>query len=875
MIIKSSQRAGHKDLAAHLSKLRDEDGSSQTVTIIGSRNLLGVSTLEAALNDMEIMSWASSKTRKDLYHVSMSPSDELTPAQWEEAWNRYDEEFRLGDYPYVEVQHEKRGRCHRHRVYERVDTETQRAIRLSFTKIRNEKVCRELEYVFGHPLVVGAHNKAIMTQLTKQGKDNVVAWMEQGQAHTVARPIAAEQFGEIQQDRRSGGRCRDSGQRRRGPDGAMTKAVVKNILRDAYAKTDNGSDFAAVIAQHGLTLVREYRDRSGRGNMETFVVIDAGGERHSPRRMLGVKVAELRRQWLDHKGATPAVLDQLQQVGGQASDVGRPDIEQTEAAPQYIDYGAIDKADQEQRRLPPPAVPSVPTKQQLRVLLMEAYAASDSGKAFEAAMASYNLLLCRRDRRQALYVVDAEGNAYNTTRLIGVKTAETRQRWADLDPASLMTTVQAQQLRELQWARLLAEQQVREVEDLHQEMTSADRLLEQQLVEDIAALQTDLYRELAGEGPGAALYASTSPIALVNSGITAEDSANTDDTASDSTAAAWAEQFSGLGMNPETMVLLYGDGEEEASDQFDDGSTYGYANLKDWQEQTQEGTDIPPALAPSEQDARSLITQQSHWQTIAGAGDAPERRPPQGNASGGIGKEPTTATTSTDSHPDNATTTVDQSSRSQQFGDDAELFSWGLNDNTVLLIRTYAGQLADGERDKRIEAALAAASPPTKRQERSQPGSLVSSERPQQHSAARTYLQALGRHLQQRGRTAYSQSDRWLAEILARRGYSRRETRRVIAHSSPALMAQFPGKRVGYIRRLTDRVYRRQEYWRPQVAPAAERKNAYGQTTQRRSKGADAAPGHQQGTPRRTPPPNQVRKPKWWQQDHGRDGRET
>ena len=45
------------------------------------------------------------------------------------------------------------------------------------------------------------------------------------------------------------------------------------------------------------------------------------------------------------------------------------------------------------------ALPPVLTKQQVRVIVLEAYANTDSGAAFEAALAEQNLLLCRGDRR--------------------------------------------------------------------------------------------------------------------------------------------------------------------------------------------------------------------------------------------------------------------------------------------------------------------------------------------------------------------------------------------------------------------------------------------------------------------------------------------
>lgn len=866
MIIKSSQRAGHSNLAAHLLKTRDEDGEEQMVTITSSNELISTRSVKMALYEMQERATVAAKVKKDLYHVSMNPLQELSADQWERAWEIYEQEYGLEGYAFIEVTHDKKGRLHKHRAYSRVDMQTEKAIKLSFTKIRNELVARQLEHAFGHGLTIGKHNKTVMSMLREQGRDEVVQWMNQHQAHMVARPIAKEQFGEIQQDRRS----RKSGQRRRGSEGAMTKAAVKELLEDAYAKTNNGTEFAATIAEHGLTLVREYRDRRGRSKLETFVVIDAGGERHSPRRMLGVKVAELRNQWRDYEGATPAIIAQPLDKTVPSDATGQ--TAELDDVPRYIDYGAVDPADQEVRATPPPAVPSVPSKQQLRIVLMEAYAATDTGKAFEAAMAEHNLLLCRSERRQALFVVDVEGNAHNTARLIGVKTAEIQYRWADLDPKTLLTTVEAKQLREMQWARLMEQQEAEAVEQLRQEMTTADRLLEHQLLEDIAqrqmALGQELYDDLAGEELGAKLLLGTSPYSLANSNTNVDNNADTAEV-DGSTAAAWE----GLGMNPETMVLLYGDEEDGSNDVFDDGSTYGYEDLTAWQEQTQDNTVRPPSLAPAKQDGRSLVTQQSHWQTIADAEPASERTRPQEKASGGVARrEPTAEMTSIDS--------ASSLPSNQQYGNDADPYSWGLAETIVSMLQTYVGNLAEGERDARIEAALGVARSTTQNELRSHHADSPSNERPQQQSsAAKTYLRALGKQLQQQGRNAYNQADRWLAERLARRGFSRRETRRVLARYSPQLMEQGPSRRVGYIRHITDRVYRRQEYWRPPLtssANAIKTKGAYDQATQRYVKNAGTAQSHQREAPqRRTSSAKPVCKPKWRQQSHQRDERDT
>ena len=296
MIIKSSQRAKHQALAIHLLKRRDDDGHEQTVTVSNARYIWPQDNVRQALDDMELISRQSDRVQKDLYHVTINPADPISEEEWDKVFELYEQEFGLEDLAFIEVTHDKKGRVHKHRVYERVGIDTGKAIQLSHTKIRNEFVARQVEYELGHQLTIGKHNRAIMLRLAEQGRDDVVDWMEQGQAHTVDRPIAKEDFDDIQQDRRTN----------------FTKAQVKAILEDAYAHTDNGADFAAAIASYDLYLCRETRQRASGRPFETFVVVDGDGERHSPRRLLGVKTGELRERWADYVSdfGNSAVTDQ-------------------------------------------------------------------------------------------------------------------------------------------------------------------------------------------------------------------------------------------------------------------------------------------------------------------------------------------------------------------------------------------------------------------------------------------------------------------------------------------------------------------------------------------------------------------------------------
>ena len=286
MIIKSSQRGGTKSLADHLTKEIDDDGIQQKVIVSGSRNLLIRDDVHEGLDDMKMMSWASPNTRKHLYHITINPDQDLDQKQWQSAWKAYEEEYGLQDHAYMEVTHIKKGRTHRHRVYERVDTNG-KAIKLSYTKIRNEKVARILEHKFGHQLTIGKHNRAVISRLKEEGRENIATWMEQGRAHEAKRPVAKIDHQEIQQQRRT----------------KISKKEVKEILQQAYVTTKNGQEFEQAIITKNLVLAK--------GDRRDFVVVDAKGGTHSPRRMLGVKVAELRKRWSD---LTPQHLPTVEQV---------------------------------------------------------------------------------------------------------------------------------------------------------------------------------------------------------------------------------------------------------------------------------------------------------------------------------------------------------------------------------------------------------------------------------------------------------------------------------------------------------------------------------------------------------------------------------
>ena len=125
-----------------------------------------------------------------------------------------------------------------------------------------------------------------------------------------------------------------------------------------------------------------------------------------------------------------------------------------------------------------------------------------------------------------------------------------------------------------------------------------------------------------------------------------------------------------------------------------------------------------------------------------------------------------------------------------------EAASWGINEVTVTVLRTWSGEQAKVERDRRINVAMQA---------------TETAGQGREDSALSCYLLSLGQRLKLKGKSAYKLADRWLAGRLAKRGYSRSQIRRVLAEASPDVLDRQPRQRLTYVRRLVDMVMGRHE----------------------------------------------------------------
>lgn len=284
MIIKSSQRGYRQKLADHLTKTTENEKVDFTDSRFVSAG--GKNPVHQALSVMELMSAPSSRCKNPFYHISVNPDDNLNQEQWLKVWEIYEKEYGLEDQAFVEVMHTKKGRSHRHRVYNRV-TDEGKTLKISFNHPRNEKIARILEYEFHHPLTVGRHNRAVMNHLKAEGLTHIVQWMEEQGAYHRSRPVAQTRPDEDQQQKRT----------------KLDIEQVKADLRWAYQRTENGFEFLKAIATKGYMLAR--------GNRRDYVIVDKTGNIHSPRRRLGVKAKELREKWAD---LTPEKLFSVEEV---------------------------------------------------------------------------------------------------------------------------------------------------------------------------------------------------------------------------------------------------------------------------------------------------------------------------------------------------------------------------------------------------------------------------------------------------------------------------------------------------------------------------------------------------------------------------------
>ncbi|MEL6499794.1 MAG: hypothetical protein AAFQ23_00105 [Cyanobacteria bacterium J06623_1] len=279
MIIKVSARGEATRLARHLTNTTE----NETVEFSASRYLSvwREQPVHRSLMVIDALAAGTGKN-KNLLHVSLNPDRSLSDKQWQQCWSEFEREYNLGEQAYIEVTHKKQDRLHKHRVYNRI-RENGTEISIWHNYLRNEKLARKFEYSFGHPLTYGKHNRAVISQLTKEGYNDIVRWMEQQQATQVECPVADRTWRETQQEKRT----------------KVNLDEVRADLKNAYEEADNGEAFQEAIAELGYQLARGERQGKNGRVRTSYVIVDSTGNVHGLRRRLGVKAKELNSKLAD------------------------------------------------------------------------------------------------------------------------------------------------------------------------------------------------------------------------------------------------------------------------------------------------------------------------------------------------------------------------------------------------------------------------------------------------------------------------------------------------------------------------------------------------------------------------------------------------
>ena len=241
MILKGSQRAGGKQLAAHLLKVED----NEHVHIHELRGFLS-DDLHSAFHEAYAVS-RGTRAKQFLFSLSLNPppNEKVSVDTFEAAIKTIEQKLGLDNQPRAIVFHEKEGRRHAHVVWSRIDCEQMKAINLPFYKTKLRDISRELYYEHG--------------------------WkMPQGLLDSNNRDPLNYSLREWQQAKRQG----------------EDPKALQRMFQNCWAVSDNRPSFEQALQRYGLYLAK--------GDQRGYVAIDYRGEVYSLSRWLKVKTKALK-----------------------------------------------------------------------------------------------------------------------------------------------------------------------------------------------------------------------------------------------------------------------------------------------------------------------------------------------------------------------------------------------------------------------------------------------------------------------------------------------------------------------------------------------------------------------------------------------------
>jgi Relaxase/Mobilisation nuclease domain len=245
MIINGGSRSNGVFFAKHLAN----GENNERVTLCEMRNL-AATNISDAFREMNAVA-SGTLCKNYFYHANINPTENerLTHDQWAIAVDTLERYLLLTGHSRFIVEHQKKGRTHRHVIWLRINVTTMRAVDMDNNYAKHEAAARDLEAAFGLA--------ALESVLGPRGSTN---------PRPARRPKTWETF--------------------RGQHSGIDPIAMTKTLTQLFHECADGAAFAAAIAEHGLTLVR------GRASI---CIRDAAGHLHSlARRLDRVSASELR-----------------------------------------------------------------------------------------------------------------------------------------------------------------------------------------------------------------------------------------------------------------------------------------------------------------------------------------------------------------------------------------------------------------------------------------------------------------------------------------------------------------------------------------------------------------------------------------------------
>jgi hypothetical protein len=278
MILKASQRAGGRQLAAHL--LRADD--NEHVEVHELRGFVA-DDLDGAFQEAYAAS-KGTRAKQFLFSLSLNPppKERVSTEVFESTIETVEQRLGLSGQPRAVVFHEKDGRRHAHCVWSRIDTEHMKAINLSHYKLKLRDIARELYLEHGWQMPRGF--------VSSKERDPLNCTLAQWQ-----------QMQRAGQDRKA----------------------IQQMFRECWAVSDSAKAFTQALKSRGYTLAR--------GDRRGYVAVDYRGEVYAIAKYAGLRTKQVRDR-IGDPAHLPSVEQAKQENASRMSAMLKAHVERAEQA---------------------------------------------------------------------------------------------------------------------------------------------------------------------------------------------------------------------------------------------------------------------------------------------------------------------------------------------------------------------------------------------------------------------------------------------------------------------------------------------------------------------------------------------------------------